>query len=102
MLYQAAVYYAFTGHPEKALQVGLKTYELDPLFVPNHATLSYIYDMLGRYEDAEAILRKRIEVSPDSFGSYYYLAIPLVLTGRYDEALEVAQQERLDGSYNFV
>ena len=96
-IWQASMYYAFIGQPEMALQLGLKTYERDPLFVPNHATLGYIYDMLGRYEEAEAIGRKRAEVSPDSFGTYYYLAIPLLLQGRYDEALEVAQQERLDG-----
>jgi TolB-like protein len=97
VLYQASVYYAFIGQPEKALQVALRTYERDPLFVPNHATLSYVYDMLGRYEDAEAIMRKRIEVSPDSFGTYYYQAIPLLMMGRYDEALEAAEQEGLDG-----
>jgi TolB-like protein/Flp pilus assembly protein TadD len=96
-IWQASMYYAFIGQPEKALQLGLQTYERDPLFVPNHATLGYIYDMLGRYEEAEAICRKRVEVSPDSFGTYYYLAVPLILQGRYEEALEVAEQERLDG-----
>ena len=97
VLFQASMYYAFIGQPETALQLSLQTYERDPLFVPNHATLAYIYDMLGRYEEAEAIIRERIEISPDSFGSYYYLAIPLILQGRYDEALHVTQQERLDG-----
>jgi tetratricopeptide (TPR) repeat protein len=97
VLYQAGVYYAFIGQPEKALELALKTYERDPLFIPNHATLSYAYNMLGRHQDAEAILRKRIDISPDSFGSYYYLAVPLTLMGRYEEALEVAQKERLDG-----
>jgi adenylate cyclase len=96
-IWQASMYYAFIGKAETALQLGLQTYERDPLFVPNHATLGYIYDMLGRYEEAEAIGRKRVEVSPDSFGTYYYLAIPLLLQGRYEKALEVAQQERLDG-----
>jgi TolB-like protein/Tfp pilus assembly protein PilF len=97
VLFQASMYYAFTGQPERGLQLSLRTYERDPLFVPNHAVLSYIYDMLGHYEEAEAISRERIEISPDSYGSYYYLAIPLILQGRYEEALEVAQQERLDG-----
>lgn len=97
VIWQASMYYAFIGKPEMALPLGLRTYEHDPLFVPNHASLGFIYDMLGRYEEAEAIGRKRVEVSPDSFGTYYYLAIPLVLQGRYEEALEVAEQERLDG-----
>ena len=97
VLFQASIYYAIIGQPETALQLGLRTYERDPLFVPNHGTLSYIYSMLGRAEEAEAISRERIEISPNSYGSYYYLAIPLILQGRYEEALEVAQQERLDG-----
>jgi len=53
--------------------------------------------MLGRYEEAEAISRERIEISPDSYWSYYYLSIPLLMQGRYEEALEVLRQERLDG-----
>ena len=97
VLFQASIYFAIIGQPETGLELGLRTYERDPLFVPNHATLGYIYDMLGRYEQAEAISRERIEISPDSYGSYYYLAIPLILQNRYEEALEVAQQERLDG-----
>jgi len=97
VLFQASIYYAIVGQPETALQLGLRTYERDPLFVPNHGTLCYIYSMLGRAEEAEAISRERIEISPNSYGSYYYLAIPLILQGRYEEALEVAQQERLDG-----
>jgi adenylate cyclase len=92
VLHQAGVYFAFIGQPDKGLEIALQTYERDPLFVPNYAILSYMYDMLGRYEEAEAITRKRIDVSPDSYGTYYYAAIPLILQGRYDEALEVAQQ----------
>jgi tetratricopeptide (TPR) repeat protein len=97
VLYQAAVYYAFIDQPEMALKLALRTYERDPLFTANYSTLGYVYNMLGRYEEAVAICRKRIEIAPDSYGTYYYLAWPLVLMGRYEEALEVANQERLDG-----
>ena len=97
VLYQAAVYYAFIDQAEMALQLALRTYERDPLFAANYSTLGYVYNMLGRYEEAAAICRKRVEIAPDSYGTYYYLAWPLVLMGRYEEALEVANQERLDG-----
>jgi len=97
VLYQAAVYYAFIDQAEMALKVALRTYERDPLFAANYSTLGYVYNMLGRYEEAAAICRKRVEIAPDSYGTYYYLAWPLVLMGRYEEALEVANQERLDG-----
>lgn len=97
VLYQAGVYYAFTGRPEPALDLALRTYERDPLFTPVHSLLGFVYNQLGRYEDAEAISRKRLEVAPESYGSYYYLALSLFYMGRYDEALEAGQQERLDG-----
>lgn len=97
VLYQAGVYFAFIGQPEKALRLATRAYDRDPLFVANHAMLAYVYNMLGRYREAEAICRKRIEISPDAYGSYAYLAIPLILMGRYEEAIEAARQERLEG-----
>ena len=97
VLYQASMYYAITGHPERALELAIRIEERDPLFVPAYASLAYIYDMLGRYEEAEAACRKRIDISPDSYGSYYYLAFPLYFMGRYEEALAEVQNERLDG-----
>ncbi|MEJ2273625.1 MAG: tetratricopeptide repeat protein [Woeseiaceae bacterium] len=97
VLYQASVYYAFTGRANLALEAGLRAYERDPLFTPIHSLVAYAYGMQGRYEEGEAMIRKRIEVSPDSFGTYYYLAIQLLGQGRLEEALEAAQQERLDG-----
>jgi TolB-like protein/Tfp pilus assembly protein PilF len=97
VLYQASMYYAITGHPERALELGIRIHERDPLFVPAYASLAYIYNILGRYEEAEAACRKRIDISPDSYGSYYYLSFPLFLMGRYEEALAAVQNERLDG-----
>jgi adenylate cyclase len=96
-LYQAGVYYAFIGDFEEGLRLALLTHELDPLHMPNHATLSYVYNNLGRFDAAEAILRKRIEIAPESYGSYAYLANTFVFRERYDEALEWMLQERLDG-----
>ena len=96
-LYQVAVFHAFTGDLEESLRLALMTYERDPLHMPNHATLGYIYNILGRYDDAEAILKKRIEIAPESFGSYAYLANVYFFKGEYDKALALLQKERLDG-----
>ena len=96
-LYQTAVYYAMIGDFEKALELALRTYERDPLHMPNYSTLGYSYNNLGRYEESEAIMKKRIEIAPESFGSYWYLAHSYVARERYEEALQLFQQERLDG-----
>jgi TolB-like protein/Tfp pilus assembly protein PilF len=96
-LYQAAVYYVFIGEFEKGLRWSLLAHERDPLHIPNHATLGYAYNNLGRFGDAEAILLKRIEISPESFGSYAYLANTFFFRQRYDEALALYEQEPLGG-----
>jgi Tfp pilus assembly protein PilF len=97
VLYNAAIYYAVIDKPETALPLTLAAYERDPLFTANHATLGYVYNMLGRYEDAIEIMKDRISVAPESYGSYSYLANSLIALGRYEEAREWAEQERLDG-----
>jgi TolB-like protein/lipoprotein NlpI len=97
VLYQAGVYYAFIGQPEKALPLALAAYERDPLFTANHSTLGYVYIMLGRYDEALEIIKERAKIAPESYGTYVYAANVLIAMGRYDEALEWARQERLDG-----
>ena len=97
VLYQASIYYAFIGQPEKALPLSLAALEIDPLFTANHAALGYIYNMLGRFTDAISVLQQRIEIAPDSYGSYAYLANAYIGLGQFDKAIEIAEQERLDG-----
>jgi tetratricopeptide (TPR) repeat protein len=97
VLYQASIYYAFIGQPEKALPLALAAYDRDPLFTANHATLGYVYNMLGRYDEAFDIIKKRVAIAPESYGTYSYLANPLIMQGRYEEALEWTEKERLDG-----
>jgi len=96
-LYQASVYYAFIGDYDESLRLALLTHELDPLHMPNHATLGYVYNITGDYDKAIEILEKRIEIAPESFGSYAYLAGSYMLKGNYKKAVELLQQERLDG-----
>ena len=96
-LYQASVYYAFIGDYDESLRLALLTHELDPLHMPNHATLGYVYNIKGDYDKAITILEKRIEIAPESFGSYSYLAGSYLFKGDYEKAVELLQQERLDG-----
>ncbi len=97
VLYQAAVYYAFTGQPEEALRLSLITRERDPLLIANLAAVSYAYGMLDRHEEGADVIRDRIEISPEAYGSYAYLANHLMALGKHNEAIRVAEQERLDG-----
>lgn len=96
-LYQAGVFYAFAGQPERALELALATRERDPLLTANHATISYAYGMLGRHEEGAEVIRDRIRISPESYGSHAYLANHLMALGRHDEAIAAAEKEKLDG-----
>ena len=96
-LYQAGVYYAFIGQPDKSLPLALAVSERDPLFTANHSTLGYVYTMLGRYDEALDVIKERAKIAPESYGTYAYAANALIAQGRYEEALEWAEQERLDG-----
>ena len=97
VMYQAGVYYVFTENVEEGLRLGHLTFERDPLFIPNLALLSYGYNVIGEHEESEKYARRRIEISPNSFGSYSYLAHALTLRGDYEEALEVLEKEGLEG-----
>jgi TolB-like protein/tetratricopeptide (TPR) repeat protein len=96
-LYQTAVYYVFIADFEKGLELAMQAYERDSLYMPNYSTLSYAYSNLGRYDESAEIMRKRIEIAPESFGSYAYLANAYLFRGRYEEALAFYEQERLGG-----
>jgi TolB-like protein/DNA-binding winged helix-turn-helix (wHTH) protein/Flp pilus assembly protein TadD len=66
----------------------------DPLnFRPYaRAELGYLY--LGRYAEAEAAARKRLDISPDGSGAHSGLAVALALQNRGEEALAEIAQER--------
>jgi len=96
-LYQAGAYNIFIGNVEEGLRLSLMSYERDPMFMPNYSTLGYAYAILGRFDKAEEIMKKRIEIAPESFGSYAYLSNSYFFRGRYEEALAAIEKERLDG-----
>ena len=49
--------------------------------------------MLGRYDEAEAALRKNITLQPQSAQNYYRLAVIQILRGKPGQAVELAKQE---------
>jgi len=71
---------------QAALPVALKAIELDPTLSGNHGLLGYIYDDLGRKDDAEAEQRKAVELGPRNDSPYVNLANLVRARGRLDEA----------------
>jgi TolB-like protein len=66
---------------------------LEPLRGVSHSNLAFYLIPLGRYDEAEATLRKAIELQPQSAQNYTQLAMIQILRGRPGAAIELAKQE---------
>ena len=96
-LYHASFLETATGNPQKGIDFGEKALERDPLFTPAVVVTGFAYEVAGDLDSAELHMRRNLELNPGASGSYYYLANVLLFSGRFEEALEVAEQESLLG-----
>jgi tetratricopeptide (TPR) repeat protein len=58
-----------------------------------HQNLAYKLTALGRYDEAEAALRKAVELQPQSATNHARLAVIQILRGNSGAAVELAKQE---------
>lgn len=84
---------AVTGDNEGALRLYLKAIELDPINVRNYQSVALAYDNLGRFADAEATLRKALDLEATFPGLHGFLGVELAQLGRQPEALAEIQKE---------
>ena len=61
--------------------------------MPSNFNLALCLIALGRYDEAEAAMRKAIEPQPQSAQNYTYLAMVQILRGKPGAAMELAKQE---------
>ena len=57
-----------------------------------HYNLGLLQQQLGKQQEAEASLRRALEIEPDSMDFLYALADYYVKRGRYPEAKAIAEQ----------
>jgi TolB-like protein/DNA-binding winged helix-turn-helix (wHTH) protein len=81
------------GRFDQAIELCQRTQARDPLNFQPYARLGMIYLYQGRLDEAEAAVRKRLDLSPDGFGSHAQLADLLLARGDYQAALTAAQSE---------
>lgn len=65
-----------------------KALTLEPYFVPNFLNLADLYRLTGRDVEGEMLLRRALEVAPDSGDAHYALGLLMVRLDRLDEAVE--------------
>jgi serine/threonine-protein kinase len=78
---------------DEAVALRQRAITLDPLRALFRQNFAQSLIALGRYDEAEAALRKAIELQPQSARNYMQLAIIQILRGKPGVAVELAKQE---------
>ncbi len=81
------------GRLAEGVAFGTQATVLDPLNSAAYVYLARTLDALGRYDEAEAVLHKAIELQPQAAQSYCELAMVQVLRGHAAAAVDLAKQE---------
>jgi adenylate cyclase len=77
----------YSGDPEKSIALTEKAMRFDPLIPPNCAFhRGHSYYLLGRYDDAEAVIRSAIDRAPTFAVAHLYLAVVYSEIDRVQEA----------------
>jgi tetratricopeptide (TPR) repeat protein len=100
-LVNAAQIASAQGHWDQARQYLSEALAKDPLFADAYMTMgAWIHLRTGKYADAEAALRRGLQIRPHWGTGQYYLATCLLMQGRLSEAVAEAQREMpRDGQY---
>ncbi|HET9251617.1 MAG TPA: protein kinase [Candidatus Eisenbacteria bacterium] len=83
----------YRGKFDEAEPLFLASIQLDPLNAGGYSAVGQLYRVMERHAEAEASLRKALELAPSRVGSRMVLAFILANDGRYDEALAEANLE---------
>jgi tetratricopeptide (TPR) repeat protein len=76
-------------NPELAAKAGERAIEIDSKYAGGYNNLGYAYMNSGKYDEAERVFNKYIEVLPNIGNPYDSKADLMIQLGRYKEALEL-------------
>jgi len=81
-----------TGNPAQAMALYSQVLSREPGFWLANYNLGYAYYKLGRFQDAEASLRRAIAINAADSDEFVYLGLSLWRQGRTEEAAQFVQQ----------
>jgi tetratricopeptide (TPR) repeat protein len=84
---------SFLGRMDEAIALARRAVTLDPLSVPAHRNLAYIYICEGLLNDAEAAVQRALELNPQAGLTHYSLGLIRLAQGRLEEALAATERE---------
>lgn len=93
VLHQASLLAGCMGHLEEAIGLARRSVEQDPLSASAHFFLGTTLFAADRLPEAEAALRKALDLSPQRAATRAWLSIALSEQGRSDQALAEALRE---------
>jgi TolB-like protein/thioredoxin-like negative regulator of GroEL len=93
VLFMAAVQSQVMGHLTESLQLMNASLAQDPLNPSSYFVLSFIHARRGRLPEAEAALRRALEISPTFSRAHYFLSVILVNRAAAELALVEATKE---------
>ncbi len=88
VLRRSAGFAAGIGRFDDAIILGNRALARDPMCIQCYGSLAASYKSAGRYDEAEAVLRRRIALV-DDVGGHHNLAFVLLLQGHAQEAFEI-------------
>jgi TolB-like protein len=93
LLSYAAGFASSMGRFDEAIALQKQSLEGDPLSLTDLYNLAFRYLAAGRESEAEATIRKYLELNPEGYGAHAQLADALMLQGRFAEALAEYDKE---------
>jgi TolB-like protein/Tfp pilus assembly protein PilF len=97
VLFVAAVQAQVMGRQDEALRLISASLAQDPLNPSSYLILSYVQIRRGRLDEAEAALRRTLEISPTFIFAHYYLGLVLLMRGDPHAGLEEVRRENDEG-----
>jgi TolB-like protein/thioredoxin-like negative regulator of GroEL len=98
VLFIAAVQAQIMGRLDDGLQLIEKSLAQDPLNPSSYFVLNYIQIRSGRLAEAQAAIRRTLEISPTFANAHYCLGLVLLLRGQPEAALAETMKEEDEGS----
>ena len=86
------------GHYEKAIELGIKAVNVDPLNSVILTDLGDIYREAGQLEDAANVFEQILELYPEQDVTYARLSLVRTEQGNAEDGLRLAQKEKFQAS----
>lgn len=97
VLFIAAVHAQIVARLDDALKLINASLAQDPLNPSSYLVLNFVQIRRGRLAEAEAAIRRTLEISPTFSSAHYFLSITLLARGQSDTALGEIMQETVEG-----